>query len=72
LFTHYPPDEAELNGDAVKKSGKKAARIPWKRDGAFRRPTMSGRDIAKKVEMLTSNTSGQLRKVVYSGLISFF
>ncbi|XP_051226894.1 DExH-box ATP-dependent RNA helicase DExH6 [Lolium perenne] len=63
LFTHYPPDEAELNGDAVKKSGKKAARIPWKRDGAFRRPTMSGRDIAKKVEMLTSNTSGQLRKI---------
>ncbi|KAM0907466.1 hypothetical protein ACQ4PT_016107 [Festuca glaucescens] len=63
LFTHYPPDEAELNGDAVKKSGEKAARIPWKTDSAFRRPTMDGHDIAKKVEMLTSNTSGQLRKI---------
>lgn len=75
LFTHYPPDDAELNGDAVKNPGDKAAKIRWKTDTAFSRPAMQKHDIAKKIKMLTSklNDPRQLRKVVYSGLIcSFF
>ena len=71
LFTHYPPDDAELSGDAVKKSGDKATRVQWKTDGAFCRPTMQEHDIVKKLEILTSKTSGQLKKVVYSRLICF-
>lgn len=64
LFAHYPPDDAELNGDAAKKSGDKAARIQWKTDGSFCRPTMHKDDIVKKVEMLTSKMNGELRKIV--------
>ncbi|EMS48785.1 putative ATP-dependent RNA helicase YTHDC2 [Triticum urartu] len=73
LFTHYPPDDAELNGDAVKNPGDKAAKIRWKTDTAFSRPAMQKHDIAKKVKMLTSKLSDprQLRKVVYSWLDMF-
>ncbi|CAM0882887.1 unnamed protein product [Alopecurus aequalis] len=63
LFTHYPPDDAELNGDAVKESGDKAARVQWKTDGSFYRPTMQEHDIVKKVEILTSKMSKQLKKI---------
>ncbi|XP_037406779.1 DExH-box ATP-dependent RNA helicase DExH6-like isoform X2 [Triticum dicoccoides] len=65
LFTHYPPDDAELNGDAVKNPGDKAAKIRWKTDTAFSRPAMQKHDIAKKVKMLTSKLSDprQLRKI---------
>ncbi|TVU34999.1 hypothetical protein EJB05_16861 [Eragrostis curvula] len=65
LFTHYPPDDAELNGDAVKNSSAKAANIRWK-DSAFCRPAMRKPDIEKKLEMLTSkmNESPQSRKIV--------
>jgi hypothetical protein len=66
LFTQYPPDDAERNGDALKKSGDKATRVPWRTDGAFSRPAMDQHDIAKKVEMLTSKKGGHLKKVVYS------
>lgn len=74
LFTHYPPDDAELNGDAVKNPGDKATKIRWKSDQAFSRPSMQKHDIAKKVQTLACklNDPGQLRKVVYSGLICFF
>uniref|UniRef100_A0ACD5W477 Uncharacterized protein n=1 Tax=Avena sativa TaxID=4498 RepID=A0ACD5W477_AVESA len=60
LFTHYPPDDAELNGDAVKNSGDKAAKTQWKKDSAFCRPDMHKDDIVKKVEMLTSKINGQI------------
>ncbi|KAI5000587.1 hypothetical protein ZWY2020_005176 [Hordeum vulgare] len=63
LFTHYPPDDAELNGDAVKNPGDKAVKIRWKTDNAFSRPAMQKHDIAKKAEMLTSKLNGQLRKI---------
>uniref|UniRef100_A0ACD5VVA8 Uncharacterized protein n=1 Tax=Avena sativa TaxID=4498 RepID=A0ACD5VVA8_AVESA len=63
LFTHYPPDDAELNRGAVEKSGGKAAKIQWKTDGAFCRPDMHKDDIVKKVEMLTSKINGQLKKI---------
>ncbi|KAL6616121.1 hypothetical protein ACP70R_038391 [Stipagrostis hirtigluma subsp. patula] len=65
LFTHYPPDDANLNGDAVRNSSDKAANIKWKPDTAFCRPAMQKPDIAKKVEMLASKISGsaQLRKI---------
>ncbi|XP_003567152.2 DExH-box ATP-dependent RNA helicase DExH6 [Brachypodium distachyon] len=66
LFTHYPPTDAELNGEAVKNSSDKAAKIQWKTDSAFCRPVMHKHDIAKKVEILASkiNESRQLRKIV--------
>lgn len=69
LFTHYPPDDADLIGDANRNSSDKAANIKWKTDSAFCRPAMSKLDIKKKVEMLASKINGtaQLRKVVYSG-----
>ncbi|OEL21874.1 DExH-box ATP-dependent RNA helicase DExH6 [Dichanthelium oligosanthes] len=71
LFTHYPPDGADLNGDANQNSSDKAANIKWKTDSAFCRPAMSILDITKKVEMLASeiNGSAQLRKVVSKGLL---
>jgi hypothetical protein len=67
LFTHYPPDDADLNGGAVRNSSVKAARTRSK-DSAFCKPAMRKPDIAKKVEMLTSKVNGSphLRKVVYS------
>ncbi|GJN40130.1 hypothetical protein PR202_gb29302 [Eleusine coracana subsp. coracana] len=76
LFTHYPPDIAELNGNAVRDSSAKVANFRW-RDSAFCRPAMRKTDIAKEVEMFTCkmNESPQLRKVIYSGydcVILFF
>ena len=69
LFTHYPPDDADLNGDASQNSSDKAANIKWKTDSAFCKPAMSKHDITKKVEMFSTKINGspQLRKVVYSG-----
>lgn len=69
LFTHYPPDDADLNGDPNRNFIDKAANIKWKTDSPFCKPTMSKLDITKKVEMLASKINGnaQLRKVVYSG-----
>ncbi|KAL6845214.1 hypothetical protein ACP4OV_024709 [Aristida adscensionis] len=66
LFMHYPPNDADLNGDAVRSASDKAANIKWKPDSAFCRPTMQKADIAKKVQMLASKISGsaQLRKIV--------
>ncbi|GJN17535.1 hypothetical protein PR202_gb04612 [Eleusine coracana subsp. coracana] len=65
LFTHYPPGDADLNGDVVKNSSDKAANIGWK-DSAFCKPAFHKSDIAKKVEMHTSkiNGSAKLRKIV--------
>ncbi|KAK3120042.1 hypothetical protein QOZ80_9AG0680360 [Eleusine coracana subsp. coracana] len=65
LFTHYPPDVAELNGNAVRDSSAKVANFRW-RDSAFCRPAMRKTDIAKEVEMFTCkmNESPQLRKIV--------
>uniref|UniRef100_A0A0D9V650 Uncharacterized protein n=1 Tax=Leersia perrieri TaxID=77586 RepID=A0A0D9V650_9ORYZ len=54
LFTHYPPDDAELNGHTITNSSGKAAKIQWKPDGAFCRPALRKPDILKKVEMLAS------------------
>jgi hypothetical protein len=67
LFTHYPPDDADLHGDANRKSSDKSANTKWKTDSAFCRPAMSKPDITKKVEMIASKINGspQLRKVVY-------
>jgi len=68
LFAHYPPDDAELNGDAFRNSNNKGANFRRK-DSAFCKPTMRKPDIAKKVEMFTAKMNGspQLMKVVYSG-----
>ncbi|GJN14786.1 hypothetical protein PR202_gb01645 [Eleusine coracana subsp. coracana] len=65
LFTHYPPDDAHSNGDAVRSSSYKGANIKWK-DSAFCMPAMRRPDIAKKIEMLTSKMNGSphFRKVV--------
>ena len=69
LFMHYPPGDADLNGDFDRNSSVKAANIKWKTDSAFCRPAMSKLDITKKVEMLASKVNGsdQLRKVLHSG-----
>ncbi|KAJ1285557.1 hypothetical protein BS78_03G288500 [Paspalum vaginatum] len=66
LFTHYPPGDADLNGDADRNSGDKSANIKWKTDSAFCRPTMSKLDVTKKIEMLASKINGspQLRKIM--------
>lgn len=66
LFSHYPPDDADLNVDADRNSGDKAANIKCKTDSAFCRPTMSKLDITKKIEMLASkiNESAQLKKIM--------
>ncbi|GJM88939.1 hypothetical protein PR202_ga05522 [Eleusine coracana subsp. coracana] len=64
LFTHYPPDDAHSNGDAVRSSSYKDTNIKWK-DSAFCMPAMRRPDIAKKIEMLTSKLNGspQFRKL---------
>ncbi|CAD6236609.1 unnamed protein product [Miscanthus lutarioriparius] len=66
LFMHYPPGDADLNGDFDRNSSDKAANIKWKTDSAFCRPAMSKLDITKKVEMLASKVNGsdQLRKIM--------
>nr|CAB3478416.1 unnamed protein product [Digitaria exilis] len=66
LFTHYPPDDADLNGDPNRNFIDKAANIKWKTDSPFSKPTMSKLDITKKVEMLASKINGnaQLRKIM--------
>ncbi|KAF8766215.1 hypothetical protein HU200_007721 [Digitaria exilis] len=66
LFTHYPPDDADLNGDPNRNFIDKAANIKWKTDSPFCKPTMSKLDITKKVEMLASKINGnaQLRKIM--------
>ncbi|XP_072951101.1 DExH-box ATP-dependent RNA helicase DExH6 isoform X1 [Typha angustifolia] len=64
LFTHYPPDDGELS--ELRNSNQKAAKVQFRQDKSFCKPSMGKSDIAKKVKLLASkiNESAQLRKVV--------